>query len=117
MIYKFHYKYIGKIYDNSAKLLFRDTYSLVYKIKTNFYEDFFEDKNLLDFSDYSKDLIFFDRVCEKVIDKMKDEVKGKIISEVVGLKPKMYSLIVVDGEDIKKARSVKTMLLKVRHKE
>ena len=33
---------------------------------------------------------------------MKDEVKGKMISEFVELKSKMYSLIAVDGEKIKK---------------
>ena len=29
---------------------------------------------------------------KKVIDKMKDELKGKIISEFVALKPNIYSL-------------------------
>ena len=33
---------------------------------------------------------------------MKDEVKGKIISEFVGLDRRKYSLIVVDGEKNKK---------------
>ena len=41
-------------------------------------------------------------VTEKFIGKMKDEVKGNMISEFVELKSKMYSLIAVDGEKIKK---------------
>ena len=36
-----------------------------------------------------------------VIGKMKDEFKWKIISEFVELKSKMYSLVDVDGEEIK----------------
>ena len=31
---------------------------------------------------------------------MKDEIKGKVISEFVGLKSKMYSLVTVDNEEI-----------------
>ena len=43
---------------------------------------------------------------------MKDEVKGKIISEFVGLKSKTYSLVTVDNEKIKKAKGANKMLLK-----
>ena len=65
------------------------TQFLVYEIKTNdVYEDFYKDKDLFDFSDYAQDSKFFDLVNKKVIGKMKDEFKGKIISEFVGLKVK-----------------------------
>ena len=37
---------------------------------------------------------------------MKDEFKGKIISEFVGLKSNMYSLITVDDEEFTKAKRV-----------
>ena len=39
-----------------------------------------------------------------MIGKMKVEVKGKIISEFVGLKSKMYSLIAVDGKESRKGK-------------
>ena len=44
---------------------------------------------MLDLSNYPKDSKFFDPDNEKVIGKMKDELKGKIISEFVGLKSNM----------------------------
>ena len=47
-------------------------------------------KHLLDFSDYPDDTKFFDPANKKVIGKMKDEFKGKIIREFVGLKSKIY---------------------------
>ena len=37
---------------------------------------------------------------------MKDEFKGRIISEFVGLKSKMYSLISVDDEEVTKEMGV-----------
>ena len=40
----------------------------------------------VNFSDYPLDLKFFDPVNKKVIGKMKDQLKGKIISDFVGLK-------------------------------
>ena len=95
-MYEFHYKYIKRKYD--AKLLFTDTDSLVYEIKTeDAYKDVFEDTGLFDFSCYPQDSNSFDPVNKKVIGKMKDEFKRKIISEFVGLKSKMCSLIIVNS--------------------
>ena len=46
-MYEFHYKYIKRKYN--ANLLFTDTDSLIYEIKTeDVYEDFYKDKNLFD---------------------------------------------------------------------
>ena len=45
----------------NARLLFADTDSLVYEIKKkDVYEDFYIDKKLFDFSDYSLDSKFDD---------------------------------------------------------
>ena len=100
-------------------MLFTDTDSLVYEIKTeDVYETFSEDKSWFDFSDYSEDSKFFDPVNEKVIGKMKDEFKGKIISKFVGLKSKMYSLIDVDNEKTKKPKGInKNVIKNIRHEE
>ena len=51
LMYESHYKCIKSKFD--AKLLFTNTDSLFYEIKTeDVYEDFYQDKNLFDFSDY-----------------------------------------------------------------
>ena len=98
LMYEFHYEYIKSKYN--ANLLFTDTDSLVYEIKTNDVdEDFYENKNLFDFSDYPQDSKFFYPANKKVIGKMKDKVKGQIIGEFVGLKSKLYSLIVESSKN------------------
>ena len=112
-MYEFQYKYIKSKFD--AKLLFTDTDSLVYEIKTeDVYDDFYKDKNMFDLSNYPLHSKFFDPVNKNVIGKMKNEFKGRIISEFVGLSSKMYSLIDVDDEEVTKAKGVNK---KIRHKE
>ena len=57
---QFHYNYVLKTFNN-VKLLFTDTDSLVYEIKDgNIYDQCYKDKELFDFSGYSKDSIYFD---------------------------------------------------------
>ena len=72
-------------------MLFTDTDSLTYETKSkNAYEEFFKWKDLLDFSNYSKDSKFFNETNKKVIGKMKDKFGGVILVEFVGLKSRMY---------------------------
>ena len=90
-MYDCHYNFIKKNFD--AELLFTETDSLTYEIKSeNVYEEFFKWKDLFDFSNYSKDSKFFDETNKKVIGKMKDEFGGVTVIEFVGLKSKMYSI-------------------------
>ena len=54
-----------------TKLLFTDTYSLPYEIKSeDTYEEFFKHKHLLEFGNYPKDSKFFDKTNKKVISKL-----------------------------------------------
>ena len=97
-MYGFHYNFIKKNFN--AELLFTDTDSLIYEIKSkNVYEEFFKWKDLFDFSNYSKDSKFFNETNKKVTGKMKDEFGGLIVTEFVGLKSKMYSIRKIDGKE------------------
>ena len=104
-MHDFHYDFIKKNFN--AELLFTDTDSLTYEIKSeNAYEEFFKWKDLFDFSNYSKDSKFFDDANKNVIGKMKDESGGIIIDEFIGLKSKMYSIKKIDGRESSTAKGV-----------
>ena len=104
LIYDFHYKYIKSKYGNRAKLLFTDTDPLTYEIQTeDAYKDFWVDKDKFDNSDYPKESQFYDGSNKKVIGKFKDEAAGKVITEFIGLRSKMYSYIKDDGTNNKTA--------------
>ena len=105
MTYGFHYNFIKKNFN--AKLLFTDTDSLTYEIKSeNAYEEFFKWKDLFDFSNYLKDSKFFDDANKKVIGKMKDEYGRVIIDQFIGLKSKMYSIRKINGSESTAAKGV-----------
>ena len=63
-------------------------------------------KDLFDFSNYSKDVKFFDETNKNVIGKMKDEFGGVIVIEFVGLKSKMHSMKKIDGKESNTAKGV-----------
>ena len=81
LMYDFHYNYIKQKYGSKAKLLFTDTDSLTYEIETSdAYQDFWNDKDKFDNSDYSLDSQYFDKTNKKVIGKFKDEAAGIPVS-------------------------------------
>ena len=54
LMWKFHYDYIKNKYGYNSRLLFTDTGSLMYVIKTeDVYGGFSKDKEMFDFSNYS----------------------------------------------------------------
>ena len=91
----------------NAELLFTDTDSLTYEIKSeDVYKEFYKWKDLFDFSNYSKDSRFYNESNKKVIGKMKDEYSGVIIDEFIGLKSKMYPIKKIDGGESSTAKGV-----------
>ena len=97
-MYDFHYNYIQKTYPDGARLLFTDTDSLTYHIKTeDVYHDFLADRELFDNSDYPQNSKFYFSENKKVIGKFKDETAGVPIKEFIGLKCKIYSIF-LDNE-------------------
>ena len=115
LMYDFHYNYIKSKYPGErSKLLFTDTDSLTYSIKTNdLYEDMYQDKHLFDFSGYDENSPYHNNENKKVIGKMKDELGGVLIKEFVGLRAKMYSVLSAnDDKHMKKAKGVKKNVVK-----
>ena len=104
-MYDFYCNFIKKNFD--AELLFTDSVSLTYEIKSeDVNEEFFKDKHLFYFSNYPKDSKFFDETSKKVIGKMKDEFGGVIVVEFVGLKSKMYFIKKIVGKECNRAKGV-----------
>ena len=117
LIYEFRYDYFKKKYGKKSKLLFTDTDSLIHEIKTEaFCESFSSNKEMFDLSNYPTQSKYDDKSNKLVLGKMKDETRGYVIKEFVGLKPKMYSFLVEDSEH-KKARGVNKNVSTISHNE
>ena len=105
LMYDFHYNYIKTKYGKNAKLLFTDTDSLAYEIKTkDFYKDINPDiEKRFDTSDYPANHLSGIKtgLNSKVLEIFKDEAGGKQIVEFVGLRAKLYSYKMLDGSEDK----------------
>ena len=118
VIYDFHYNYIKKKFGNRSRLLFTDTDSLTYQIFTeDIYEDFWEDREKFDFSEYPEDSPYHDKQNKKVLGKFKDEAAGELITEFVGLRSKMYSYQKVSGSSSQTVKGIVKAVKKnqIRH--
>ena len=106
----FHYNYIKTKYGDKAKLLFTDTDSLAYEIKTkDFFKDIYTDiEKRFDTSDYPSihPSGIKTGLNSKVLGMFKDEAGEKQIVEFVGLRAKLYSYKMLDGSVHKKCKGV-----------
>ena len=95
-MYQFWYEHLKNKY--KVELVYTDTDSFIIEVETDdIYKDMFEDKHLYDFSEYPKDHPNYDITNKKVLGKFKDEMKSLIITEFIGLKPKMYSFNYIEN--------------------
>ena len=114
VMYEFHYDYMIPKYGDRLKLCYTDTDSLVYHIKTkDFYADTADDvQTRFDTSGYIPDRPLPVGLNKKVIGLMKDELGGKIMTEFVALRPKLYSYKKLDGSEGKKCKGIKKCIVK-----
>ena len=117
LMYDFHYNYIKRKYGDKTKLLFTDTDSLMYEIQTeDFYKYISGDlKQRFDTNDYPDNHPsgIPPGLNKKVIGMFKDEVNGEVIDKFVGLRAKLYSYKMFEGEESKKfVRGLKNKWLK-----
>ena len=115
-MYEFHYDYIKPKYGDDVQLCYMDTDSFVYHIKTeDFYADISDDvESRFDTSGYPnvpKDHVDYRPLAvgknKKVLGKMKDELGGKIMTEFVALRAKLYAYRKFDGTEDKRAKGTK----------
>ena len=104
----FQYNFIKPNMGIRQKLLFTETDSLAYEIKTkDFYKDIIPDiEKLFDISEYPTNHPSGSKTGfnSKVLDMFKNEAGGKQIVEFIGLRAKLYSYKMLGGLKIKNVR-------------
>ena len=105
-----------KYRDDRIQLCYMDTDSFVYRIQTeDFYKDIADDvKKRFDTSKYSEE----DKrplpigLNTKKIGLMKDELNGKIMTEFVALRAKLYAYKTLENKEDKKCKGIKKCVVK-----
>ena len=120
LIYEFWYDYVNPKYGGKAKLCYTDTDSLIINIKTEyFFENISNDvERWFDTSSYDKNdkQPLPNSKNKKVPGFFKDELGGKIITEVVALRPKTYAYLMDDGSNHKETKDTKKYVIKQKLK-
>ncbi|KAL9962348.1 hypothetical protein ACROYT_G031442 [Oculina patagonica] len=116
-MYDFFYNHLKKEYGERCELLYTDTDSLLLVIETeDVYADMAKNIGEYDTSDYPEEHSLYSKENKKVLGKMKDECAGKLISECVCLRPKMYS-IMTEGESENEIEKIKKNFPEAKIKE
>ena len=120
-MYSFHYKHMAAKYGRNALLVFSDTDSFIYWIRTDdLYKDLAEDEGY-DFSNYPRDHPLYSTKHKKQPGYMKDESAGAILENFVGLRSKMYSIHHEQqhtDKDAQKAKGIKRATIRtIKHED
>lgn len=101
------------IYSENIKLCYTDTDSLLYLIHTHdFYKDMKQNIRYFDTSNFETNNYYnMPKVNQKIPGYFKDEMGGRIITEFVGLRAKLYC-INTQNTSIKKAKGIKSSVTK-----
>lgn len=118
LMYSSLYEHFKPKYGQNIQVGYTDTDSFVFEIKTHdVYADIRNDmSDMFDTWNYPEDNIYgIKRRNNKILGKFKDELKGKIATDFVGLRSKCYALRTYDpimNNKLKKAKGVKRSVLK-----
>ena len=111
LFYKFWYNYVKRKCVEKVKLLYVNTDSFSVYIKT---EDVYKDITEFYTSSYELECNSIDRSLpkgkiKKLIGLMKNELGLKIMTKLVGLRPKIYSYLIDDGSEDHKTKVTKNV--------
>ena len=110
LMYDFYYNTLKARYGENVRLLYTDTDSLIVHVQTDdLYKDMAQNLDEYDTSNYPADHPLFSTANKKIIGKFKDELGGQLLTEFIGIRPKMYSY--VGEESGKRAKGVKKSVL------
>ena len=119
-MYKLHYEEILSKYGSRAKLAYTDTDSLIYHIQTpDLYKDMTDNMDAFNTSAYPVDHPLHSRTNAKVLGKIKGECSSLAPQEFVGLRAKMYSILLPNGKPKFTAKGVshRYILKHLHHKD
>ena len=113
-MYSFFCDVLNVKYDKNIRLIYTDTDSYVLQTFTNdIFEDYKALRQHMDFSGYNKNHPSYDACNKKALGKFKDECDGKIITELLALRPKMYCYkLYNEVKEEKKAKGVPKLKVK-----
>ena len=120
-MYQFHFDFMLPTYGyRNVKVHMTDTDSFVYGVQTeDLYADFAKEMDRFDFSGYPIDHPLYSTVNKKVLGKMKDETNGELISQFIGNRAKMYSILLQSQKSQMRAKGVSrtTLKKKITHQD
>ena len=112
LMYDFYYETINNLW-NKNEIVGFDTDSFFLNIETNdIYKDMEKIIHDLDTSAYPNNSSLYSSKNKKVIGKFKDELNGKLMSELVFLRSKAYAYKTIDEEYEKKLKGISRATIK-----